>query len=305
MLTLSDCSSIELSNAFDAGHFRLHIGPLVLKVSSNIPEFVSIFRQLYGDHPVSLNGDEYDFDLAVRPPSLFRRWIRRNATFEFCGDAPFLPMEVGHAYAMFEWGLNWAVASFLHNHLILHSAVVEWKGKGVLLSAVSGSGKSTLSAELSLQGWRLLSDELALLDDELNLIPLARPVSLKNSSIDLIRSRHPSAEIGPLARDTHKGTVGHLKVSGESIAQSLRPAIPKLIIFPKWSAGSPLRVVPVGAGQAAMRLIDQAFNYAILGTEGFQRLVALVRNAEAWEIEYSSLDEAREALETLVEECGQ
>ena len=54
-----------------------------------------------------------------------------------------------------------------------------------------------------------------------------------------------------------------------------------------------------------MRLIDQAFNYAILGTEGFQRLVALVRNAEAWEIEYSSLDEAREALETLVEECGQ
>lgn len=304
MLTLSDCSSNELSNAFDAGRFRLHLGSLVLKVSSNIPEFIAIFRQLYGDHPVSLGGGEYDFDLAIRPPSLWRRWFRRSATFEFCGDAPFLPMDVGHAYAMFEWGLNWAVASFLHNHLILHSAVVEWKNKGVLLSAVSGSGKSTLSAELSLQGWRLLSDELALIDEKLNLIPLARPVSLKNNAIELIRSRHPSAVIGSLARDTHKGTVGHLKVSGESIVQNLQPAIPKLIIFPKWTAGSALRVAPLGAGQAAMRLIDQAFNYSILGTEGFQRLVALVRNTEAWEIEYSSLDEARDALETLVDECG-
>lgn len=67
MLTLSDCSSNELSNAFDAGRFRLHLGSLVLKVSSNIPEFIAIFRQLYGDHPVSLGGGEYDFDLAIRP----------------------------------------------------------------------------------------------------------------------------------------------------------------------------------------------------------------------------------------------
>ena len=85
MLTLSNCSSIELSNAFDTGRFRLHLGSLVLKVSSNIPEFIAIFRQLYGDHPVSLGGGEYDFDLAIRPPSLWRRWFRRSATFEFCG----------------------------------------------------------------------------------------------------------------------------------------------------------------------------------------------------------------------------
>jgi serine kinase of HPr protein (carbohydrate metabolism regulator) len=52
-------------------------------------------------------------------------------------------------------------------------------GKGVLLSAVSGSGKSTLSAELALNGWRLLSDELALIDSEVKLVPLTRPVSLK------------------------------------------------------------------------------------------------------------------------------
>lgn len=304
MLILSACPPLQLREAFQSGRIRLYLGRLALKISSNVPEFIASFQQLYGEHPIALDGGEYDFELAISSPSPWRRWFRRNVTFEFCGDAPFMPMKVEHSQAMFEWGLNWALASFFHNYLILHSAVVEWKGKGVLLSAVSGSGKSTLSAELSLQGWRLLSDELALIDDKLNLIPLARPISLKNSSIDLIRFRHPSAVIGPLAKDTHKGTVGHLKVTGDSIAHNLLPAIPKLIVFPKWTAGSPLRVTPVGAGQAALHLIDQAFNYSILGSEGFQRLVALVRNTEAWEIEYSSLDEARDALETLVDECA-
>ena len=304
MLTISACSAEELNCALQSGHFRLQLGGLALKISSIIPEFNAAFRQLYADHPVSLAGGEFDFDIAITPPTLWRRWFRRNANFELCGDTPFMPMEVGHAHAMFEWGLNWAIATSLHNHLILHSAVVEWEGKGVLLSAVSGSGKSTLSAELSLQGWRLLSDELALIDGDLKLIPLARPVSLKNSSIDLIRSRHPSAVLGPLARNTHKGTIGHLKAPSSSVAKNLIPAIPKLIIFPKWTADSPLRVEPVGAGQAALRLIDQAFNYSILGVNGFERLVALVRAAEAWEIEFSSLDEARDALENLVREHG-
>ena len=304
MLRLSSIPSGKLLDALREGHFRLHLGCLALKISSDVSEFVAAFRQLYGDHPVTLDECDYDFEIAIRPASLWRRWFRRNAIFEFCGDAPFLPMEVGHAHALFEWGLNWAIASSMHNHLILHSAVLEWQKRGVLLSAVSGSGKSTLSAELLLRGWRLLSDELALIDESLKLIPLARPISLKNSSIELIRDRHPSAIIGPLAIDTHKGTVGHLKASMESVDQNLVPALPKLIVFPRWTANAPLRVEAVSPGQAAMRLIDQAFNYSILGADGFDRLVALVRSAEAWEIEYSSLDEARDALEALVEERG-
>jgi len=303
-LILSNCTERQLHYALTTGRFRLYLGKLSLKISSVVPEFIEAFRLFYADYPVSMTGGAYDFDIGLTPPSVWRSRIRRNVTFEFCGEAPFQPMKVGHAHALFEWGLNWAIASYLHEYLILHSAVVEWEGKGVLLSAVSGSGKSTLSAELALNGWRLLSDELALIDDEGKLISLARPISLKNSSIEVMRSRYPSAIFGPLARDTHKGTVAHLKVPAASVVRNNVGASPHLIVFPKWTAGSPLRVVPVGAGQAALRLIDQAFNYSILGSEGFQRLVALVRNAEAWEIEYSSLDEARDALETLADECG-
>lgn len=303
-MILANCTERELLFALRTGRFRLHLGTLSLKISSVVPEFIDVFRQLYADHPVSIDGGTFDFDIALAPPSKLRRWFRRNVTFEFSGEAPFQPMKVGHSHALFEWGLNWAIASYLHNYLVLHSAVVEWEGKGVLLSAVSGSGKSTLSAELALNGWRLLSDELALIDSEVKLVPLTRPVSLKNNSIEVMRSRHPSAIFGPLAKDTHKGTVAHLKVPATSPAYNNVAASPRLIIFPKWTAGATLRVVPVASGQAAIRLIDQAFNYSILGATGFERLVSLVRNAEAWEIEYSSLDEARDVLEELVQQRG-
>jgi HprK-related kinase A len=205
---------------------------------------------------------------------------------------------------LFEWGLNWAIASCLHTQLIIHSAVLERNGAGVLLSATSGRGKSTLSAELMLQGWRLLSDELALVDAALELSPLSRPISLKNNSIELIRTRYPDAIFGPLARDTHKGTIGHLRALSTSVGLNAVKVLPRLIVFPKWSASAELSVRPVDAGTAAMRLIDQAFNYSILGEEGFRRMVELVKAAEAWEIEYASLDDAAEVLGELVNELG-
>lgn len=303
-LRLSDCVKDEIESALRCGSLRLLLGDMTLKVSSSVPEFHAAFQVLYADHPVSLSGGAYDFDLGIEPPTFWRRWYRRNVTFEFSGDAPFQPMEVGHAHALFEWGLNWAIASYWHTQLIIHSAVLERHGSGVLLSATSGSGKSTLSAELMMQGWRLLSDELALIDSNLGLSSLSRPVSLKNNSIDVIRARYPHATFGPLARDTHKGTIGHLRALLTSVDLNTVKATPRLIVFPRWKPSAELSVTPVDAGSAAMRLIDQAFNYSILGEEGFRRMVSLVKTAEAWEIEYSSLDDAHEALEDLVNQLG-
>ncbi|MBL8433042.1 MAG: HprK-related kinase A, partial [Dechloromonas sp.] len=296
MLTVQDFSGRDLDEAMRQGRFRLDIGRLRVKVTSAIPDFPQALRTLYGRHPCAVNGGEYDFDITIAPPNWLRRYLARNVVFELSGERPFLPVAAGHAHALFEWGLNWTIGSFAHNYLILHSAVLETRGAGVLLSAVSGSGKSTLAAELALSGWRLLSDELALLDENLELIPCVRPVSLKNSSIDLIQSRHPEAVFGPPATNTHKGSIAHLPAPGDSVRRGSENATPRLIVFPKWTDGASLGIRAVGQGQAVMRLIDQSFNYSTLGASGFERLAGLVRSAEAWEIEYSSLDEARDAL---------
>lgn len=303
-MRLENFTASEIRRATRCGKLRLHIGRFTLKVSSVLPEFESALRQLYAHYPSSLEGGAYDYDVAISPPSFLRRWVRRNSLFHLSGEAPFLPMEVGHAHALFEWGLNWTLGSYAHNFLILHSAVLELNGCGVLLAASSGSGKSTLAAELALQGWRLLSDEMALIDKDLCLVPCARPISLKNQSIEVIRARHPGAGLGPLARDTHKGTIAHLPAPNSSVARNLEPATPKLIIFPKWTADTPLRLEPIGSGQAALRLIDQSFNYPVLGQQGFERMADLVDAAQAWELEYSSLDDARMTLAQLVSDHG-
>lgn len=304
MLSLESLTPSQIRGALRSGDLRLEIGRFALKISSVLPEFEIALRQLYASYPVSIHGGAYDYDIDIAPPSFIRRWIRRNSLFHLSGEAPFLPMEAGHAHALFEWGLNWTIGSHAHNFLILHSAVVEWNGCGMLLAATSGSGKSTLAAELSLQGWRLLSDELALIDRDLRLVPCARPVSLKNQSINVIRARHPEAVFGPVALDTHKGTIAHLPAPSASVARNLETATPRLIVFPKWTADASLRLEAIGSGQTALRLIDQSFNYPILGRQGFERLADLVGSAEAWELEYSSLDEARHALEQLVRERG-
>jgi len=303
-MNLENFTASEVSSAVQGGELRLHIGRFILKISSVLPEFERALRQLYAHYPASVTGGAYDYDIDVSPPSFFRRWVRRNSSFHLSGEAPFLPMEVGHAHALFEWGLNWTLGSYAHNFLILHSAVVELHECGVLLAASSGSGKSTLAAELALQGWRLLSDELALIDRDLRLIPCARPISLKNQSIEVIRTRHPTADFGPFARDTHKGTIAHLPAPKSSVARNRETAVPRLIIFPKWTADAVLRLEPVGSGQAALRLIDQSFNYPLLGRQGFERMADLVDAAEAWELEYSSLDDARKTIEQLVREHG-
>lgn len=273
-------------------------------MTSNIRDFASALQTLYANHPCALDGGDFDYDISVIHPNLFRRYVRRNAVFELSGERPFLPVATDHAHALFEWGFNWSIGAHAHQFLILHSAVLETAGMGILFSAVSGSGKSTLAAEMALSGWRLLSDELALIDTTGRLQPCPRPVSLKNNAIDVIRRRHPEVVLGPLARDTHKGTIGHVPTPAPAVAQGAEQVVPRLIVFPKWRAGASLSIEPVSQGQAAMRLIDQSFNYSILGAAGFARMANLVAAAEAWDLEYSSLDEARDALSDLVAQYG-
>jgi HprK-related kinase A len=295
-LILRNHTSQEIWRALRSGLLCLDVGPFRIRVASDVPFLADALHTLYANHPCSLSGGAYDFDIGVVRPNWFRRFFRSNIVFEISGDRPFLPVAVDHAHALLEWGFNWCIGAYAHQFLILHSAVMETAGKGVLLAAVSGSGKSTLAAEMTLAGWRLLSDELALVDAKGQLHPCPRPISLKNESIEVIRGRYPEAVFGPPACDTHKGTIAHLPASDAAVARANETVSPRIIVFPRWREGAALRVEAVGQGHAALRLIDQSFNYPILGGVGFARMADLVSATEAWELEYSSLDEARDAL---------
>lgn len=195
---------------------------------------------------------------------------------------------------MLEWSLNWCVASHCHQYLIVHAAVLERGGRALVLPAPSGSGKSTLCAALVFGGgWRLLSDELALLDlTQGHLLPLPRPLSLKNASIDLLRHFAPTAEFGQEVHETAKGRVTYITPPAEGVLNATLPAMPAWVVTPRFEAGAPAQLDRVSRARAFMSLVDNAFNYDVHGRRGFAALAAMMDRCESFSFTYNSLDDA-------------
>ena len=247
---------------------------------------------MYADYDFT-EEDYADFHIGLDRPRSLRGWFRPQVHFSLDGGAPFNPLPLDQAYAMLEWCLNWCVTNHINTHLILHAAVLERDGAALILPAPPGSGKSTLCAGLMLSGWRLLSDELTLIDLVTgDVIPLPRPVSLKNASIDVIAAFAPNAHFTRRTHDTIKGTICHLRPSLVSIARVGEVARPTWLVFPRWEAEAPARLTPRPKARAFMEAAGNAFNYSLLGARGFDALAALIDRCACHDFHYGHLEEA-------------
>lgn len=299
MLRLGELDRAGLGRMLRSG-LPLRAGPFVFRVRSPMRAVRDAIATLYADATLAPDAGFHDFHVEVRPVRGLRRWIGQQVQFYVDGTAPFLPLPAGNAYAFLEWGMNWCVAGRAHHALLLHAAVLERGGRAVVLPGEPGAGKSTLAAALMLGGWRLLSDEMAIVDLAGDRIHgMARPVNLKNASIDLVRRRWPDAVFGEVFADTHKGTVSHLRPPAGTMPRAAEPAAPGHIVFPRWSAGAATSLQPLARGDAFMRAAGCAFNYSLLGRAGFLALGALVSASDCWAFEYAELDQALAAFEGL------
>ena len=273
---------------------RVHLGPVVAEVKSPFGVVANGIALHYAAHEIASATDFADFHVAVDAPRGIRRWFRRQARFRFDGNLPFNPLPANQAFPLLEWGLNWCISAHCHQYLIIHAAVVERGGRALILPAPPGSGKSTLCAALVARGWRLLSDELALID-VINraLSALPRPISLKNESIDLIARFWPGAIMSPVVEKTLKGSVAHVRPPVDSVRMRAITADPAWIAFPRYAPGVPARLVRCTKGSAFMRLVECAFNYSVHDRMGFDVLGAVVDASDCFDFEYDgSLDDA-------------
>jgi HprK-related kinase A len=278
-------------------HRRLRSGNLCVRTGPFLCQFESPFRDVaelvafgYPDFPLADDSRFADFHVRVVPQNGLRRWCRRQVVFRMDDWSPVEPYPRALAAPLLEWGLNWCVAAHANQYLIIHAAVVERDGRAVLLPATSGAGKSTLCAGLVLHGWRLLSDELALIrPDDGRLVPLPRLVSLKNESIEVIRGFSPRARVGRSWGGTAKGTVAHLRPPTESVQQADELASPAWVVFPRFEPNSPTRSRRCPKGTAFMELARHAVNYSLLGQRGFETMSRLVDGCDCYEFRYSNL----------------
>jgi HprK-related kinase A len=168
------------------------------------------------------------------------------------------------------------------------------------LAGEAGAGKSTLCAALALRGWRLFSDEIALVrPQDGQLLSLARPVSLKNESIEVIRHFEPEARLGTEWRDTVKGTVAHMRPPLDSVLRVHETATPAWVIFPRYQRGVRAEATRQTKGVTLVRLADNSFNYSLLRLRGFETMARLVEGCDCYKFRYSDLDEAVDRFDRL------
>lgn len=144
-----------------------------------------------------------------------------------------------------------------------------------------------------MNGWRLLSDEMALIDPVTGLVtPAPRPVSLKNQSIDIIRNLAPDVVIGPVAYDTLKGNVAHMRAPIESVHRANEVALPAWVVFPKYLAKAPPQLTARGKATSFMQLAENSFNQSVHGKRGFDALTRLIDQCDCYDFSYGYLDDA-------------
>ncbi len=275
-------------------------GSFNVRVRSNLPELGPALQFLYGDFPVRGADHFVDFEVGLRAPNPLRRIARKQVVLDCDGRIPFKPLPRSQALPMLEWGLNWVLSSHTHDHLVIHGAVVERDGRALILAADPGSGKSTLCAALVHGGWRLLSDELTLISlGDGRIQPIARPISLKNASIEIVRGLGPQMQLSAVCRDTSKGDVALVRPPRESVERLAERVLPAMLVFPKYTAGAELATRPVGRAGAVMELVRHTFNYSVLAGEGFDALVGLARQLRAYRVEYSSFGQVLPEIDRL------
>ena len=293
----------ELTARLARGGLDMDTGPFVVRVETEIPALVEEMRLLYGDFRVDEGGGLADFHVSVRLPAGplgLRRWWRQQVMVYLDEARPFEPLPVDMAIPMLEWSINWCAATQANQYVMIHAAVLERDRRVLVLPGVSGAGKSTLCAGLALRGWRLFSDEFALIrpaDGQVD--PWPRPISLKNDSIEVIRDWAPDARMSTAVPNTKKGTMAHLRPPTGSVERAREPALPAWIVFPAFEHEAAPRLTRLPRARAFFKLADCSFNYESLGLRGFTTLSRMIDGCDAYEFTYSSLEDAQRLLGAL------
>jgi HprK-related kinase A len=270
-----------------------------------VPAIEAALQQLYG-HYRRLDLDRVfsgHVRLGLRPA--WRTGPTRRVRFTVDGQQPHEDMPAAHALAVLEWGINLVISARFHRFLILHGAVLERGGGALVMPAAPGDGKTTLCAALAHRGWRLFSDEFGLVRPGLTqLVPVPRPMPLKNESIAVIRGFAPEACIGPEIAGTRKGTIAHVRPPRSSIVRADECAPARWIVFPRWERGASLSLRAVAPAEAFMRLATNAFNFELLGDSAFTVVRDLVQASRCFRLVYSDLEEAVSCLNRMVDGDG-
>lgn len=288
-MRVCEYSEADLSARLRGDGLYLRFGPFVLRVHSDVPAITSHLMALYARHEVVTDEPAESSVAVMASRDLKRPWVA-EATLQIDRRPVLHPLHRRLAIPMLEWGMNWVVAARSHHYLLIHSATIEKNGRVAVLPASSGSGKSTLCSLLVRAGWRLLSDEFAVirLDDGM-ILPMPRAVSLKNHSIAVVKAAFPEATFTVEFTDTIKGTLCFMAAPHQAVERSHDQAPPGLLVFPRYDPETSLVAKSMPRAAAHAHMVAHSMNYGPIGERGFSCVADIIERTPAWAVAYSDV----------------
>lgn len=303
MLPVHDHSN-TLCKSLRQGGLYLCLPPFIIRLRSQSQQLAQYLMQFYQQHCFSTEPQVVHFDIELKAESWWRQWFAPQVRFYQSQQAPYLAMPRSHSAILWEWGLNYCIAAKCHQYLTIHAAVVAKNGQAVVIPAPPGSGKSTLCALLCCHGWQLLSDEFALIDlSNQQVQALPRPISLKNASIEVLQravsAQGIAAQFSQRFSGTSKGEIKLLSLPAQYHADSQQTYPIKHIIYPHYHSQQTFSWQPLSAAQSLMQLVENSFNFALLGQAGFDCLASVVEDCQHWVLDYHDVTQVIAQMEQL------
>ena len=176
----------------------------------------------------------------------------------------------------------------------LHSGVVGWNGRSVLIPGNSGAGKSSLTAWFVSKGFEYVTDELAAFNGE-GIVGFPRSLMLR-SGADTAASQFPQ-----FAEFTMRQAGPAFMIQPVNSAIAPLEGLPcGLIIFPAFKRGASLAIESISPAKACIRLAAYSGNTHTLADGWFAALNRLVRRVPAVELTYGAFTQIDDVVDTLV-----
>ena len=202
-------------------------------------------------------------------------------------------------------GMERTVLSAAYSHMDapgVHAGAVTRNGLTILIPGNPGSGKTSLVLGLLLNGWTLLSDEIAPVDTKTSQIgPFPRALWIKPGGMDVVVGVDSKGLLGKPEVARRIGGVHCVTPTAFPVAADGETSSVTSVVFPSVDRNLEARIDSVPRSEALGRLMDLTFNRDRFPGGGMDLLGDLVAGADCYTLTSGSL---RHSVDLVLEACG-
>jgi len=277
-------------------HYQYHIYFLifdcVIHVHCNDSELVSILEKLFKRLQLDATDRHPDLDYKIG----CRGSGENRQIYIICDDGEELVTnDIGEFVFLLEKDMTIELQKIRSDLLFVHSAALEYQGKGFLIVAPSGTGKSTTTWGLLNMGANYLSDELAPVDPKsMTVYPYPHSICLK--------ARPPMFELPKTCLFTSQT----IHVYGSIYLEKtlLKPVQINAIIFLEHRPEiKESEIFKISRGEAAMILYANSLNILAHANSdyGIEAAISLVTNTHNYRLLSNRLDDSCNKIKSLIQ----